>query len=294
MQVDEETAGLQWDQPEEDLPADLLQLWERASTGTKKLDVRRLMQEVPVYKKLPSRPPENNHRGDGKGQQDRTLKSYQASVGHLMRCWAVIHGVIQQVDRDGDMVSLSQQSWLMAAELWNKINDQRKQWSIPGTVPTDDNVLFSREDLSHRSTQEKSEKYARCLRPRRASLLHLHPFRFNRPYRGYGSFRPHKGTGYSSAYGKKGKGKCYGSYYYGYGSQNWNRDQWTKGKGYRSKSSSPAKAFKSGQEPPLVDSSCILGDLQPHYSGCSIAISTPSTMFDQKTSTEIPQEILDI
>ena len=102
-------------------------------------------------------------------------------MGHLLRINAVIHQVIQQVDSEGEMVALSQQGWLLAAELWHKMNDQRKSWSILGSLEPEDNVLFKKEDLMTKSTQEKIDRASRLNRPLCAKYNSTFLIRFNRP-----------------------------------------------------------------------------------------------------------------
>ena len=61
--MDEDAPGtepLAWEVVAEELPEDLKALWERALQGTKKLDVKRFLQDVPLFRQLPQRPPENN------------------------------------------------------------------------------------------------------------------------------------------------------------------------------------------------------------------------------------------
>ena len=189
---------LPWEEAEEDLPEDLAQLWARAQEGTKKLDVKRLLQDIPVFRQLPARPPENNHRGDGKGQHDKALRVFQTTTSHLLRIYALIHSVIREVDTTGEMLSISQQAWLLMAEQWNKMSDQKKAWSIPGSVQPEHNVLFKKEDLAIKGVQEKIDKASR----------------WKSTARSWSSFRPYYGRS-SYSYGKgKGKGA-----FRGYGSQ---------------------------------------------------------------------------
>ena len=69
-----------------------------------------------------------------------------------------MHQVIRHVDQEGEVIAVSQQGWLLLAELWNKMNDQRKAWSIPGSVQQENNVLFKKEDLQIKGVQDKIDK----------------------------------------------------------------------------------------------------------------------------------------
>ena len=71
------TEPLPWDTVEEQLPEDLRSLWERAQQGTKRLDVKRFLHNIPVFSGIPARPPENNHRSDGRSQNDKVFKPFR-------------------------------------------------------------------------------------------------------------------------------------------------------------------------------------------------------------------------
>ena len=197
---EEDEVVLSWDTPEEDLPEDLAKLWQRAQQGTRKLDLKRLLADIPIFRTLPARTPDNNHRGDGRSHQDRSLKVFQSLVGHLLRIFTVLHQVHVQVDEQGEMIALSQQGWLLLAELWHRLNDQRKQWSIPGSVQHDTEVLFSKEDLQQKNLQERIDRSSRW-RPTYRNLGSYSFRSFKGGYKGRGGFK-----GGRFAYGKGSKG----------------------------------------------------------------------------------------
>ena len=64
-----------------------------------------------------------------------------------------MHQVVKEVDQQGDVIAMSQQAWLMLAELWGRMTDQRKQWSMPGSTQPEENVLFTKTDLQVKSAK---------------------------------------------------------------------------------------------------------------------------------------------
>ena len=148
-----------WDTPEVPLPADLLVLWNRAKTGQKKLDLKNFLDQLPVWAEVPARAAENNHRQDGKNVRDKTYKYWSQLILHLLRSQAVIHSVLKDwagIDEEnGDIVVLSQQHYQLMCELYQKMVEERKKASIPGSVIKEDNVLFQKEDLTNEQNQIK-------------------------------------------------------------------------------------------------------------------------------------------
>ena len=67
------------------LPAELAFLWNGAASGERKLNLASILEGVPRFHQLPSKAADNNHRGDGKGNNDRLLKSYQQTLLHILR-----------------------------------------------------------------------------------------------------------------------------------------------------------------------------------------------------------------
>ena len=145
---------MSWDTPEVSLPPDLLTLWQRALTGTRKVDLKAFLDGLPIWKEVPTRAPENNHRGDGKGSRDKLYRYWSQMLLHLIRSQAVLHSILRNFELE-DCISLSQQHFQLLAELYTKMLEERKKSSIPNSVVSQTNVLFNREDLANDSQQQK-------------------------------------------------------------------------------------------------------------------------------------------
>jgi hypothetical protein len=62
-----------WEEPEVQLPQDLEHLWTRSSTGTKRLDLKSFLEQLPRWSVLPSKPKVNNYRGGHHRSLDKHL-----------------------------------------------------------------------------------------------------------------------------------------------------------------------------------------------------------------------------
>ena len=71
-----------WDSPPEALPEDLAAILGRAAQG-ERLDLKPLMESIPLWQGLKSRSEENNYRNDKQAPHDKFLKSMQQRVPSL-------------------------------------------------------------------------------------------------------------------------------------------------------------------------------------------------------------------
>jgi hypothetical protein len=55
--------GLPWDEEVHELPSALKVVWARCVSGDKRIDLKTLLDEIPVWDTLPRKPPSNNYRG---------------------------------------------------------------------------------------------------------------------------------------------------------------------------------------------------------------------------------------
>ena len=146
---EEEEDNLQfpWDRAELELPREAAELWRRAETGCKKVEIAKLLEATPVYAGLPARAPENNLGWLGKSRGDKFLKQVQQSVLHLLRVG------IGQLSQPKTEVAL--QAWQYTAQLYWKINAERRDQAVPGIHrEPDGEVLFSREDVQQQRVDQ--------------------------------------------------------------------------------------------------------------------------------------------
>ena len=73
--------------------------------------------------------------------------------------------------RDPDVVKrLVQQNFQLCCEIYKRLQDYRKELSIPGSVPGDGEVLFDKEDLSKAAMQQRINS-----KGFRSTTFHLSP-----------------------------------------------------------------------------------------------------------------------
>ena len=83
--------GLPWDEQLAKLPSDLRVIWGRAQQLERRLELKTVLDEVPIFDILPRRPPVNNHRGDGAKGIDRTIRTWQQTQLHVLRMLALLY-----------------------------------------------------------------------------------------------------------------------------------------------------------------------------------------------------------
>ena len=144
----EDLAGLDWDEPSEELPKELLFIWEQVTQGKRKLELRQLLEGFPKFTGLPSKAPENNFRQDCHKATDKLAKTWQQSLLHLLRLQVVLYIGVQSGADPEEVKVLQQQVFQLSCEIYTKMNNWRKEASVPGCVPTGDTVLFDKEEMS--------------------------------------------------------------------------------------------------------------------------------------------------
>ena len=204
-----------WDTPEVPLPGDLLILWNRAKLGQKKLDLKSFLEQLPLWAEIPARAPDNNHRQDGKNVRDKMYKFWSQTILHLLRSQAVLHSVLKDWagmdEENGEIVVLSQQHYQLMCELYQRILEERKRSSIPGSVIKEDNVLFQKEDITNEQNQLKINRAGSSSFKGFGGLkggFRPGGFRFRGGgFKGNYSFRGQSGTVFKGKGGFKGRGK---------------------------------------------------------------------------------------
>jgi hypothetical protein len=151
----ESPSRLEWDEQLAPLPGELSLIWQGVKGSARKLDLRQLLETVPKFMDLPNQAPTNNHRLDGKKDQDKSIKAWSQSLLHSLRVQAYIFQLML-VGKNPQMVKiLFEQHFQMTTELYHKLCNARKEFSIPGSVPTTQDVLFDKDSLQLAQQQQK-------------------------------------------------------------------------------------------------------------------------------------------
>ena len=156
-----EIAGLEWDEQTEELPKELKFIYDQVLAGKRKLELRSVLECLPKFSELPARAPENNFRKDGQRSQDRTVKTWQQSLLHILRMQAVLYLGVQNGADPKEIETLQQQQFQLACEMYCKMSNWRKEASVPGCVPTGETVLFEKEEMQTVTQMNKVNQMAR-------------------------------------------------------------------------------------------------------------------------------------
>ena len=113
---------LSWDEPEVEAPAELAYIWKEVTAGRRKLDTRGFLEACPVFKGLPQKPPENNHRVDNKKAEDKLLKAWQATVLHICKGHMFLYSkLMEDVLDKKEVLILHQKLFQLCSELCFKV-----------------------------------------------------------------------------------------------------------------------------------------------------------------------------
>jgi hypothetical protein len=161
---DEEENPLEWEEQEEPLPGDLLQVVRRFTGGSLRVDARSLLDELPRWQHLKQKAEANNHRQDASRPTDRVLRLVQQKVLGLLRIYPVLHHGLQgkeskeeaaDEEYQEDQVVLGQKFYCLMLDLENFILQERKKLSLPGSIPSTEPQLFTQDDLKINAEQQK-------------------------------------------------------------------------------------------------------------------------------------------
>ena len=189
---DDDDLKFDWDEEEIPLPKELLQLWQRAEKGEHRIDVRRLLSEHAKLAGVPARAPENNLQQWAKTRHDKFLKVVSQSLLNIVR---VLGNSYARPTQKTPQVNL--QIWQHLCELYQRIQEERKDASVPGSSRSNQDNLWTPEDV-------KQQKMETSLQQISMGVINSRPF-------GH-SFRsgPSRGFVYRGAY--KGRSAGYTSY----------------------------------------------------------------------------------
>ena len=145
---------LDWDEAETKCPEELAFIWKGVLAGERKLDLKTILAKIPRFEGLPSRPPENNFRGDAQKRDDRERKAWQQTLLHILRLLTAQYPEIKKtVDRETRV--LFQQTFQLVAELEVKVESLRRESSIPGSTPQSGPVLFGKDEVAQAAQVNK-------------------------------------------------------------------------------------------------------------------------------------------
>ena len=151
--TDDDAPQFSWDEPEQELPRELLELWQRAATGKNRIDVRKLLETRPRVQGIPARAPDNQLVQEFKKKQDTFLKTVSQQLLNLVRLTS--YRWIRGTDR-----TLELQLFQLMAELHFKICQERRELAVPGIKKREEATdgLFSEEDVKAQQAEMKINK----------------------------------------------------------------------------------------------------------------------------------------
>ena len=276
-----------WDSPPEPLPEDLAAILARAGHG-ERLDLKSLLDAVPLWQGLKARSEENNYRNDKQAPHDKFLRSMQQRVLNVIRIFTMLHTILAQAD--AEVCSVSQQLFLYLLNIEEDILKERKRRSIPSSVVQTENVLFGQEDLKQDALVNKVNRAGfngvlKTLVDRKWYFpTNTGPRTWK--FKKFGGGKGFGGKGFSSSFKGKGKGRptwssrC-GSVHFGHGafSKLYGRVSTTsrfrclsKPEGASFGGENPSKRAKIGKysvvrktpfEDQMVGEKCTLGGIAP-------------------------------
>jgi hypothetical protein len=148
----DEEVSFDWDEPTVQLPKPLAALWARSTDTELKVSMKTMLEGFPRLAGLTARPPENNLCSEWRKRQDGTYKVLSQHVLHLLRVWAYRWSKPEGLDKNVDL-----QLCQYGAELYHKIQGERRELSLPGSSKSQANssteMLFTEEDVKKARTE---------------------------------------------------------------------------------------------------------------------------------------------
>ena len=164
------------------LPPVLGELWRRAKTPARKIDLRSLLEKVPYFEGRPAKPPVRSHRTVQGCPLDSQVRAWQQTLLQVLRLLTQVHlfsGALAP-----DVLLLHAQGWQILAELYHQLLEYRTA-GIPGLSGArgGDNVLFYKAEpqLVNSVFKNKEEQLAKCFMPPGSLVAGLGAYSF-RPY----------------------------------------------------------------------------------------------------------------
>ena len=147
-----------WEETRSPLPTDLAHLWKRyGGKDHEKFNVKEFLASIKKFDSIPLKPPENNFGVAGAarfGKVDKALRLGQQFLLHLLNVPAALYERIQSGKATGaEVKSLMQQQFTFTLATYHKLQDERRENTLPGTGTHEGEVLFGKEELA--SLREK-------------------------------------------------------------------------------------------------------------------------------------------
>ena len=86
---------LDWDEPGVPCPVELAYIWNGVQSGARRLDLKQVLDSIPRFTGLPSKPPENNFRGESNRRDDKERKAWQQSLLHALQLLAAQYSAVK-------------------------------------------------------------------------------------------------------------------------------------------------------------------------------------------------------
>ena len=88
---------------------------------------------------------ENNFRGDSKSQVDTQVRHWSQCLLHSLRMQMTVYNLLLEGKDALSVQNLLQQNFQLTTELLVKFNNFRRERSLPGSVPSGDELLFDKK-----------------------------------------------------------------------------------------------------------------------------------------------------
>ena len=149
---------LPWDEQLSEPTPVLLKIYKSVLTGTRKLDLKTVLDKVPRYQDVAWRAPENNYRQDAKNSMDGTVKNWSQWTLHQLRFQLTVYHLLEEGQDVETVRTLLQQQFQLTAELFQRMTNWRRERSLPGSVVVETDVLFDKASLAKAKEQDQVNK----------------------------------------------------------------------------------------------------------------------------------------
>ena len=146
--------ALPWETEQVDLPPILQKIWQSVQEG-KRLEMTSVLKDMPSFKGLPVRAPENNSLREAKGQMDKVHKSWETTALQVARMLGCLYDGVAHLEEGDEMRTLFLQTFHLVLELELRIKQFRKMKSMPGCVAKGTEQLFGKDDLAQVQLNKK-------------------------------------------------------------------------------------------------------------------------------------------
>ena len=117
--------------------------------------MRKLLDNAPRFQGLPARAPQNNLGQLGRARSEKVLRVIQQNLLNVLRVMG------HQLDRPKIQMDIMLQCWQYVAEMYWRVNQERKELSCPGIGAQKDphqEELFGKDDVQALQSETKLQK----------------------------------------------------------------------------------------------------------------------------------------